>query len=91
MSCQAARLLGDAFLHTAVADEGVGLMCKDFAEVCCNKAFGNGTSHCHHMALSQRTAGVLNAMLHVKFGVSWCDAAPRAEGLDVIDGVLSGH
>ena len=85
----ACSLLRDAFLNASVADKSVGLVGKYFIIMCCDKALGNGTSHGHHVALTQRSTGVFYTMFHIQLGVARRDAAPAAEGLEVFGGITA--
>ena len=85
----AGSLLRDAFLNASVADESVRLVGKRFIIMCSDETLGNGTTHSHHMALSQWTAGVFNAMLYIQLGMAGCDAAPAAECFQVLGGITA--
>ena len=87
----ASGLLRDALLNAAVTDEGIGLVGKHLAIVCSDETLGNGTSHGHHVALSQGTRRVLHTVLNVQLGVAGSDAAPGAERLDVVGGIMAGE
>ena len=89
VACNAGRLLGNAFLDTAVADKGVGLVGEYLTVMGCDEALGNGTSHSHHVALAQGAAGVFHTMSHVQLGMAGGDAAPAAECLQVVGGIAS--
>ena len=77
--------LRDLFLHTAIGDEGIDRRIMHLAETCIHELSRDGSTYGKRVALTKRTAGVLNHALDVTFGVTGRYTTPLTEVLKVFE------
>ena len=77
--------LRNFFLYATVGDKGINFMTHPVAETGSKKTFGNSSTNCHRVSLSERTGGIFNTAFHIYFRVTRSYAAPLAKLLQIIE------
>ena len=90
MAGQRGGLVGDAFHHVAVAEQGVGHVVDDgvtgLVVATGEKAFGHGHAHRVRRALPERARGGFDARGAKRLRMAGSARSPLPEGLEFVEG-----
>ena len=89
IACNTAGTLRDFLLHAAIRDVGIDGLVHDVAQASLQELGSDGSTHGERVALSEGTAGVLDATSQFALRVTGSHRAPLAQVLQVIECVFA--